>query len=129
SSTHGFDLLRRRPEPGSRTGATPRMERTNATNQPHSGPAAAAAPHPAAAKNVASAPGAAEQHSAAAYRELRRAVIAARLLERTYGYYLTRTLATYTMLGVALAIPFGLPATMGWTALAVGLMGMALVQI
>src|SRR2546425_315401 len=33
------------------------------------------------------------------------------------------------MLGVALAIPFGLPATMGWTALAAGLMGMALVQI
>jgi fatty acid desaturase len=65
----------------------------------------------------------------AAYAELRRAVVAARLLDRTPGYYLRSALATYALLGLATSIPFWTPPTAGWSALAAVLMGVAMIHV
>lgn len=65
----------------------------------------------------------------AAYAELRRAIIAAGLLERAYGYYLVRALICGALLGFGLAIAFVLPPTAVCSTLAAIMLGFASVQI
>jgi fatty acid desaturase len=65
----------------------------------------------------------------AAYAELRRTVIAAGLLKREYGYYFVHTSFCFLLLIVGVVLPFLLPATLGWSALASIAIGFAMVQI
>src|SRR5689334_6946867 len=65
----------------------------------------------------------------AAYAELRRAIIAAGLLDRTYRYYLVRTLICVALLGFGPAIAVVLPPTAGWSTLAAIMLGFASVQL
>jgi fatty acid desaturase len=67
--------------------------------------------------------------SPAAYRRLRRAVIAAGLMERRYGYYLWRTLLSFGFLVAALGLVFTLPDGWGWSALVATALGFAFAQI
>jgi fatty acid desaturase len=71
---------------------------------------------------------AAQLDYAAAYAELRRTVIAAGLLKRRYGYYLSHTSFCFALL-VSAVLPFLLPATLGWSLIESVLLGFALVQI
>ena len=63
------------------------------------------------------------------YARLRQAITAAGLLDRAYGYYTARILFTYTMFGIALALPFVMPMTFGWSLSAALLIGFASVQM
>jgi fatty acid desaturase len=63
------------------------------------------------------------------YAELRRTVIAAGLLKRTYAYYLARGTLCGALLILALVLSFALPATVAWTGLVAFLLGFALIQI
>jgi fatty acid desaturase len=65
----------------------------------------------------------------AVYAELRRTVIAAGLLKRRYGYYLALTSFCFALLMVSVALPFFLPASFGWSAIASILIGFAMVQV
>src|SRR3954469_22824718 len=67
--------------------------------------------------------------SPAAYRRLRRMVIDAGLMERRYGYYLWRTLLSYSFLVVGLMLAFTVPVGFGWTALVGVVLGFAIGQI
>lgn len=67
--------------------------------------------------------------SPAAYRRLRRLVMDAGLMERRYGYYLGRTLLSFSFLGVALALQLTVPDGWGWSALVAVALGFALAQI
>ncbi len=65
----------------------------------------------------------------AEYANLRHTINAAGLLERAYSYYCARILLTYAMFGLALALPFVLPATFGWSLCAALLIGFTSVQV
>jgi fatty acid desaturase len=65
----------------------------------------------------------------AAYAELRRIVIAAGLLKRRYGYYLALISFCFTLLIASIALPFFLPASLWWSALASIATGFAMVQV
>src|SRR5215471_8096596 len=64
-----------------------------------------------------------------AYAELRRTVIAAGLLKRRYGYYLALIPFCFALLIVSIALPFFLPASLGWSALASIAIGFTMVQV
>src|SRR5436309_14340230 len=64
-----------------------------------------------------------------AYAELRRTVIAAGLLKRRYGYYLALTSFCFALLMGSIALPFFLPASLGWSALASIGISFAMVQV
>jgi len=65
----------------------------------------------------------------AAYAELRRTIIAAGLLKRRYGYYITLICSSFALLLVSIALPFFLPASLGWSAIASIAIGFAMVQV
>ena len=65
----------------------------------------------------------------AAYAELRRIVIASGLLKRRYGYYLAHTSICFGLLSVGVALPFVLPASLVWSAIASIVIGFAMVQV
>lgn len=67
--------------------------------------------------------------TSADYAELRRNVIAAGLLKRTYAYYLFRGGMCFALLLLAIALLFVLPATVVWTVPVIVLLGFALVQV
>ncbi len=67
--------------------------------------------------------------SGADYAELRRTIIAAGLLKRAYGYYLLCGTTRFALLTLAIALPFLLPATLGWTVLTSLMLGFAVVQV
>src|SRR4051812_12468830 len=67
--------------------------------------------------------------SPAAYRRLRRAVIDAGLMERRYGYYLGRTLLSFSFLVVGIGLYFTVPAGWGWSALVAVVLGFGLAQV
>jgi fatty acid desaturase len=64
-----------------------------------------------------------------AYADLRRTVIRQGLLDRTYGYYLWRSLQCFALFGGAILLPRWLPGGLGWTALASLLVGFASIQV
>ena len=64
-----------------------------------------------------------------AYAELRRTVIAAGLLKRRYGYYLALTCFCFALLLVGIALPFLLPSSFGWSAIASIFIGFAMLQV
>src|SRR5689334_14542912 len=66
---------------------------------------------------------------AAAYADLRRAVIGAGLLQRAYGYYAARGLLSFAFLVGALALPFVLPATAAGLMPAILALGFASIQV
>jgi len=63
------------------------------------------------------------------YAALRRAVVAAGLLERTYGYYLLRGGTAFGLLGVAASLSVLLPASPGWLLLCAPLLAFSVVQV
>jgi fatty acid desaturase len=63
------------------------------------------------------------------YAELRKKIMAARLLDRTGGYYLARTCQSFALLVLAVALPFLLPQSLGWLVLTSVLLGFAVIQI
>lgn len=63
-----------------------------------------------------------------AYQELRRSVRAAHLLERAYGYYACMGLVCSVLLMTAVAVPFVLPSSAGWSLIAIVLLSLAIVQ-
>jgi fatty acid desaturase len=65
----------------------------------------------------------------AAYAELRRSVVAAGLLKRRYDYYVALTFFCFGLLVAGIALPFFLPVSFGWSALASIVIGFAMVQI
>jgi fatty acid desaturase len=67
--------------------------------------------------------------SPAAYRRLRRVVVAAGLLDRRYDYYIGRTLVSFGILIAGLTLAFTQPATWGWSALAAAVIGVGLAQV
>jgi fatty acid desaturase len=66
---------------------------------------------------------------AAVYAELKRAIVAAGLLERAYGDYLVRGGVVYAAFVLSLALPFVLPATPAWSAAEALLIGFASIQV
>jgi fatty acid desaturase len=66
---------------------------------------------------------------AAAYAELRRAIIGAGLLDRAYGYYAARSALSFAFLVCALTLPFLLPATPVGVALGALALGFASIQV
>ncbi len=67
--------------------------------------------------------------SGADYAELRRTIIAAGLLKRSYVFYLFRSATCFALLGLAIALLFLLPASFGWTVLATLMLGFSVVQV
>jgi fatty acid desaturase len=65
---------------------------------------------------------------AAEYSRLRRAVVAAGLLDRAAAFYLVRGLTSFAILAVGFAVPFVLPGLLG-EALAVLIIGIGLLQV
>jgi fatty acid desaturase len=63
------------------------------------------------------------------YAELRRTIIAAGLLKRSYVFYLFRSATCFALLGLAIALLFLLPASFGWTVLATLMLGFSVVQV
>ena len=63
------------------------------------------------------------------YAELRRKVVAAGLLKRTYAYYLYRGGMCFALLLLTIALLFVLPTTVVWTVPVIVLLGFALVQV
>jgi len=71
----------------------------------------------------------AQQDYGVAYAELRRTIIAAGLLERRYGFYIAHTSFCFVLLLIGVALPFVLPASFVWSAIASIVIGFAMVQI
>ena len=69
------------------------------------------------------------QSFAAAYAELRRAIVGAGLLDRAYGYYAARSALSFAFLVGALALPFLLPATPAGVALGALALGFGSIQV
>ncbi len=69
-----------------------------------------------------------QQDYGAAYAELRRTIIAAGLLKRRYGYYLALICFCYTLVLISVLLPFLLPASFAWSAIASIFIGFAMVQ-
>lgn len=67
--------------------------------------------------------------SPAAYRRLRQLVIDAGLMERRYGYYLWRTLLSFSFLALGIGLQLTVPDGWGWSALVALVFGFALAQI
>jgi fatty acid desaturase len=78
---------------------------------------------------LANTAGSASDRSGRAYAELKRSVVAAGLLRRTYGYYLVRGSATYAGFVLSLLLPFVLPDTLAWTVVEALLLGFASIQV
>ena len=66
--------------------------------------------------------------SPAAYRRLRKMVSDAGLMERRYGYYVWRTLLTFSFLALAIVLQLTVPDGWGWSALVAVAFGFALGQ-
>ncbi len=65
----------------------------------------------------------------ASYAELRRTIIAAGLLKRRYGYYLALICFCFALVLTSVLLPFLLPASFGWSAIASLFIGFAMVQV
>ena len=70
-----------------------------------------------------------EARPEADYAALRRAVVAAGLLDRAYGYYLLRAGSCLALLGAAIALAVAVPAEPGWVALGAGVLAFCVVQV